>query len=393
MAEPTADPKAPSSPAGPTAASSAKAETASPAREVTASPTGPQTTSPPRSAAASPAVPGSPGNAPEIAPIEHDEGADAFDTASTVEERWSSYTGSLTSSVVDYPTEHGRRYHAFRSGSYWGPNDENEMDRLDFNHMLMVKVIGDELYLAPLDKTKTHRILDIGTGTGVWAMQMGEEFPNAEIIGNDLSAIQPTWVPPNVKFEIDDVESRWVIPKPYDFIFCRYMAASLGNWPKLVQRIFRNTNPGGWAEFQDYDLHYKSDDGSLTDKHFTRQWVGKFFEACKLVNREANPGPKLEGWVKDAGFVNITHQRFKIPIGDWPKDPHYRECGLINLMQMLDGLEGFTLRLFTSVLGWTKEEVFVLLAQVRQELKSRAFHAYFDFHVVYAQKPEDQEEE
>lgn len=26
------------------------------------------------------------------------------------------YTASLTSSVVDYPTEYGRRYHAFRQG-------------------------------------------------------------------------------------------------------------------------------------------------------------------------------------------------------------------------------------------------------------------------------------
>ncbi|GKT52086.1 putative methyltransferase tdiE [Colletotrichum spaethianum] len=248
------------------------------------------------------------------------------------------------------------------------------MDRLDFNHMLMVKVIGNELYLAPLDEAKMHRILDIGTGTGVWAMQMGEEFPNTEIIGNDLSAIQPTWVPPNVKFEIDDVESPWLNSGKYDFIFCR------------------NTNPGGWVEFQEYNLRCMSDDGTLTDKHFTPQWEDKFFEACKLVNREPNPGPKLENWVKEAGgFVNVAHQKFKVPMGDWPKDPHYKECGLINLIQILDGLEGFTLRLFTGVLGWTKEEVLVFLAEVRRELKSQVFHAYLELHVVYAQKPETDE--
>ncbi|GKT53746.1 methyltransferase domain-containing protein [Colletotrichum tofieldiae] len=201
-------------------------------------------------------------------------------------------------------------------------------------------------------------------------------------------------VPPNVKFEIDDVESRWVNPEGYDFIFCRYMAGSLVDWPKLVKRINKNTNPGGWVEFQDYDLVYRSDDGTLTDKHFTSQWVNKVFEACRLINREPNPGPKLENWVKEAGdFVNITHQKFKIPIGDWPKDPHYKECGLINLIQVLDGLEAFTLRLLTGVLEWTKEEVFVLLAEVRRELKSRTFHAYIEFHVVYAQKPEAEAEE
>jgi len=29
----------------------------------------------------------------------------------------SAFTASLTSSVIDYPVEHGRRYHAFRAGS------------------------------------------------------------------------------------------------------------------------------------------------------------------------------------------------------------------------------------------------------------------------------------
>ncbi|EFQ24904.1 methyltransferase domain-containing protein [Colletotrichum graminicola] len=361
-------------------------------KEETVPPAGSGTASPSQPTTASPAVPDPPENANEAEVIEHDDVDNASETASTVDDRWSTYTGSLTSSVFDYPTEHGRRYHAFRSGSYWGPNDETEMERLDFNHMLIVKVIGNKLYLAPLDKNKIHRILDVGTGTGVCAIQMGDEFPNAQIIGNDLSPIQPTWVPPNVKFEVDDVESPWLIAEKYDFIFCRYMAGSLGDWPKLMRRVFRNTNPGGWVEFQDYNLRWKSDDGSLTEKHFTNEAVNNFLEACKLVNREPAPGPKLEGWVKDAGFVNITHQKFKIPVGDWPKDPHYKECGLINLMQTLEGLEGFTLRMFTSVLGWTKEEVIVLLAEVRRELKTRTFHAYFDFHVVYAQKPEVEEE-
>ncbi|KAK1721834.1 hypothetical protein BDP67DRAFT_8803 [Colletotrichum lupini] len=38
------------------------------------------------------------------------------DNDSTLDDRMSSYTKSVTSSVVDYPTEHGRRYHAFRAG-------------------------------------------------------------------------------------------------------------------------------------------------------------------------------------------------------------------------------------------------------------------------------------
>lgn len=56
-----------------------------------------------------------------------------------------------------------------------------ELDRLDLTHALMTKGIGEKLYLAPIDGDKVHRILDIGTGTGIWAMCMGDEFPAAEV--------------------------------------------------------------------------------------------------------------------------------------------------------------------------------------------------------------------
>jgi hypothetical protein len=58
--------------------------------------------------------------------------------------------------------------------AYLLPNDEEENDRLDIFHHLMGIVNGGKLHRAPLKSP--HRILDIGTGTGIWAMQMGGIF-------------------------------------------------------------------------------------------------------------------------------------------------------------------------------------------------------------------------
>jgi len=52
-------------------------------------------------------------------------------------------------------------------------------------------------------------VLDLGTGTGIWAIDVADEFPNADVIANDLSPIQPENVPENVAFEVDDVESEY----------------------------------------------------------------------------------------------------------------------------------------------------------------------------------------
>ncbi|KAF9872946.1 UMTA methyltransferase [Colletotrichum karsti] len=319
-------------------------------------------------------------------PIEADDD-NTTDDASTIDERLSEYTASLTSSVVDYPEEYGRRYHAYRPGTYVLPNDEVEMERLDMAHALMVRSIGSRLYLAPLKKDEVHRILDIGTGTGIWAVEIGDIFGHAEVIGNDLSPIQPEWTPPNVKFVIDDVESDWVGHEKYDFIMCRYMACSILDWPKLVENIYDNLKPGGWAEFQDMSTEYYSDDGSYTDKHATWAWNKSFLKACNILGRDPCPGPKLEGWVKSAGFTNVFHRRYKAPMGPWAADPVYKDIGMLNLAQLLEGLEAFSLRLFCGVLQRTREEVLVELVNVRKELKQRAFHGLFDLHVAYGQKP------
>ncbi|KAK2061987.1 S-adenosyl-L-methionine-dependent methyltransferase [Colletotrichum caudatum] len=328
-----------------------------------------------------------------VAPLREADGVEisdeayATDDAASMDEMISNYTASLTSSVVDYPIEYGRRYHAYRPGSYKFPNDEFEMNRLDLAHAMMVKAMGSVLYRAPLQKGKVHRILDIGTGTGIWAVEMGDVFHNAEVLGIDLSATTPEWHPPNVKFEIDDIEEPWVGHKKYDFIFCRYMGASIKDWPKLMENIYDNLAPGGWAEFQDVNTSFYSQDGTYSSETATASWMNGFMEACSATGRDPSVGPKLEGWVKDAQFQNIVADRIRAPLGPWPKDQWYSDLGMMNLILTLNGLEALSVKLFSEMLGKTQTEIAVELALVRKELKTMPFHAMFDIHVVYGQKP------
>lgn len=51
-------------------------------------------------------------------------------------------------------------------------NLKSEADRLDFLHMMMVKATGEKLFLTPIEEDKIHRILDIGTGTGICKLRL-----------------------------------------------------------------------------------------------------------------------------------------------------------------------------------------------------------------------------
>lgn len=67
-----------------------------------------------------------------------------------------------------------------------------------------------------------------------------DEFPSAEVIGTDLSPIQPLFVSPNCRFEIDDACSEWTYaPNTFDFIHIRAMYGSVADWPALYTEVFK----------------------------------------------------------------------------------------------------------------------------------------------------------
>lgn len=143
-------------------------------------------------------------------------------------------------------------------------------------HHIFRLALGGDLCITKLDHPQ--RILDVGTGTGIWAIEsiqrfspgnkpfgldadvwcncvVGDEYPSAQVLGTDLSPIQPTWyvhtsllgdvigtsrcllcrVPPNVQFEIEDANDEWTYaPNSFDFIHARTLAGSIFDWNKFL---------------------------------------------------------------------------------------------------------------------------------------------------------------
>lgn len=330
-----------------------------------------------------------------ILPAQHwvqaaeEEGFEVDDAASIADSIAAS-TDSLNSSILKYRKIHGRTYHSdVGNAAYWGANDDQQNESMDINHHVLTLLLDGKLFLAPLDVDKIQKVLDIGTGTGTWAIDFADEFPNIEVVGTDISPIQPGWIPPNLKFEIEDCTLSWTYPaESFDYVHLRLLVGSISDWEALLTEAYRALKPGGWVESFEGAAYFESDDGTLTEAHALGQWGKLFANFGETIGRPftlvADDIQKRS--MQAAGFVDIHEAEYKIPVGTWPKDPRLKEIGGYTQLAFEADIEGYVLYPATA-LGWKREEVTVYAAHVRKEMRSPSIHGYYRQKAVYGRKP------
>jgi len=244
----------------------------------------------------------------------------------------------------------------------------------------------NRIYYAPLPNSFAGRVLDIATGTGIWPIDFADLHFAATVIGNDLAPTQPSMVPPNMSFYIDDVEAQWNYPEreAFDYIHARFLAGAIADWPRLLRQCFAHTKPGGYVEFQDWSTWLYSQDGTLPADSALNT-----FHQLTCGGRHAQgynmlPGPHLEQYIRDAGYVDVHVEKIHLPLGPWPKDKLMKEIGIIDLVQMEKAVEAICLAVLPDLPPeaggpWSWEAVQVFLADIRKDMRNKKIHGLYDF--------------
>ncbi|KAG8833991.1 hypothetical protein FRC17_009717 [Serendipita sp. 399] len=209
----------------------------------------------------------------------NDDGASRITTA----------TSAATQSTLR--REDGGRYFNVLNDTYFLPSDDDEHARLQ-QHTAITLGLGG-LYPAPevvasvLAKRDGDppKVLDLGCGTGIWAISIAREFPHSQVVGIDLSPVpvESDSLPSNCRFEVDDINNGLShFYDSFDLVHARLIASGLRDFRKSKAEIEKCLRPGGIMIWMDGDYDILSRDRNIyaipaSDYHPEGNWLPRFF--------------------------------------------------------------------------------------------------------------------
>lgn len=301
-------------------------------------------------------------------------------------------THSITSSISRYRVENGRTFHAYKDGSYIFPNDQEELDRQEFQYVVIKHLMNGKLFFAPwTDENPPRNVLDIATGAGHWAIEMGDKFPSARITGTDLSPVQPRDVPANVRFFVEDSRDPWNWYGENDQLDYIHTRLTLGCWENLkddiLQKSFDQLAPGGYFEAQELLSSILCDDGTMQPDYELKVHVDDLEDATATIGRPLRTADQWKQAMRDVGFVDVQEVAYKMPINGWAKNLKYKQLGKMWEHNWLDCIHALSVGPLHRVRGLNDKQIQMMLVPVRQAISDHSVHAYNKFYVVWGRKP------
>ncbi|KAK0336868.1 hypothetical protein LTR91_020547 [Friedmanniomyces endolithicus] len=234
--------------------------------------------------------------------------------------------------------------------------------------------LDNRLHLATL-RPGPLRILDIGYGTGIWAVEMKKIYPDSEIIAIDIGNDHPTvdedghpvhhgvdWRP-----GVDFMQEDWGLKDgSFDFIHAG-MRWKLG---RLHPQI------SGQAEFLELDWTPRCDVATSPASSDVSRWWQAMKIASTSLGKPLDYPADIETLVRRAGCTVLNHRVIDVQTAEDlfnlnADDPQIRITHWYRIFMFTPAyktLNGMSMALLTRQLGWTPADVAALVLRVNYQL-------------------------
>ncbi|PHH82320.1 hypothetical protein CDD82_6356 [Ophiocordyceps australis] len=281
---------------------------------------------------------------------------------------------------------HGRYYGSWKQGKYLCPIDSEELNRLDLLHKFFLVARKGALTSVNLDFGRPARIMDMGTGTGIWAIQVSDSQVMSrgeggvtmtavltwhcrlrcipEIMAIDINLIQPRLIPRGmVTMQFDIEEPSWdALYCNCDLIFFRMLLGSIrtDKWPSVYRNALEHLAPGtGYLEHVeiDWEVGFESS-GEIPPNSAFKEWSETYLRGLDGFFRNARVRTQnTKRLLEEAGFCDIREQTIRCYVNPWSADPEECDTARWFNMGINIGLQAMSVAPLVEKLRWTVEEV------------------------------------
>ncbi len=264
------------------------------------------------------------------------------------------------------------------------PADMEEINRLDFQHYMLRHAFQGNFAAPIMDPIS---ILDAGTGTGRWAIELAYAFPNANVIGLD---VKPPAVdqqanagagmdvrPPNYSFVPGNLlEGLSFNDGAFDFVHMRLLFTAIPHdrWPFVVSELARVTRRGGWVEL--VDSIGLVNGGPHVER--LMEWIRQL-AARRAV--DLADGSRVAQYVQGAGLTHVVARRIDLPTG-----AHGQRLGSLVATDFFSVCKGFggvaVSQGLTTQQAWDET-----MALAQGDLMTSRYRCVTPFYIAYGQQP------
>jgi hypothetical protein len=148
-----------------------------------------------------------------------------------------------------------------------------------------------------------------------------------------------------------------------------------GDPAPIFQKAFNALEPGGYLEMQDISGPMQCIDSSFAGTAF--QKASQMMQTVmKPRGIDMTAPSRYKAIFEAVGFVDVKEVVIEWPVGTWGKSKYHKLIGAWYQKDLVQGVDGMAMALFTRDLGLTREEVTKLMGQVKRDMMDRRIHTF-----------------
>lgn len=276
--------------------------------------------------------------------------------------------------------------------TYIVPDRENQQEllRLTIQDRLLTASMGGVL-AEQANPASLRRVLDIGCGTGGWAIETAQTYPEIHLVaGIDISQrmiiyareqAEKQQLTQRMEFRVMDALRLLEFPDSFfDLVNMRLGGSWLRtwDWAKLLTEIFRITREEGIVRITEQEILHKRSSQAAT--RINEMVLNAFYRAGHLFEQSSTGlTSRIPSLLTQHGFLNIQSK---------PHTLEYRAGTAATQMYNEDMIAASrTLRPFLKKWGCLSDDYEKLCQQLVVEAESPDFYSTWNFQTIWGTKP------